>query len=66
MDLVNKNAAILVEEKNLKGDVLIQLIDKMLDNKNELQQMKKNLRELSIPESATKIYNTISEIIDRK
>jgi len=66
MDLVSKNAAILVEEKNLKGDILVATIDKLLENKNELNEMKKNLKELSIPESATKIYNEISEIIDRK
>lgn len=66
MDLVSKNAAVLVEEKNLKGDILVATIDKLLENKNELKEMKKNLKELSIPESATKIYNEISEIIDRK
>ena len=66
MDLVNKNAAILIEEKNLKGNIVVSTIDKMLDSKENLDSMKMNLKELSIPESATKIYNTISEIIDRK
>jgi len=66
MDLVSKNAAILVEEKDLKGDILVTKIDKMLDDRNELSDMKKNLKELSMPESATKIYDVINEIIDRK
>ena len=66
MDLVNKKAAVLIEEKNLKGDILVSTVDKLLNDKEELNCMKKNLKELSIPESATKIYNTISEIIDRK
>ena len=35
-------------------------------NKEDLNKMKENLKELSIPESATKIYNTINEMIDRK
>lgn len=66
LDLVNKNAAVLIEEKNLKGDILVQTIDKMLQDKSELQNMKKNLEELSIPHSATKIYDVINELIDRK
>ena len=66
MDLVNKDASVLIEEKNLKGDILIREIDNMLNNKEELNKMKENLKELSIPESATKIYNTINEMIDRK
>ncbi len=66
MDMVNKKAATIVEEKNLKGDVLVQTIDKLLANKQELESMKRNLKELFIPESATKIYETISELIDRK
>lgn len=66
MDLVNKDAAVLIEEKDLKGDILIRTIDDMINNKDCLDKMKSNLNELSIPESATKIYNTIKEIIDRK
>ena len=66
MDLVNKNASILIEEKNLKGDILVSTIDKMFNDKECLEKIKNNLKELSIPESATKIYNTINEIIDRK
>lgn len=66
MDLVNKEAAVLIEEKDLKGDILIQTIDDMINNEDFLSKMKSNLNELSIPESATKIYNTIKEIIDRK
>ena len=66
MDLVNKDASILIEEKDLKGDILIREIDNMLNNKEDLNKMKENLKELSIPESATKIYNTINEMIDRK
>ena len=66
MDLVNKDAAILIEEKDLKGDILIRTIDDMISDEDYLDKIKSNLNELSIPESATKIYNTIKEIIDRK
>lgn len=66
LDLVNKEAAILIEEKNLKGDILVLTIDKLLSDKSALNEMKNNLKDLSIPESATKIYNEINEIIDRK
>ncbi len=66
MDLVNKKAAVLIEEKNLKGDILVKTIDGLIESKEELSNIKNNLKDLFIPESATKIYNVIDEIIDRK
>lgn len=66
MDLVSKDASILIEEKDLKGDILVSTIDRMLQNKDEVKQMKENLQRLSMPESGTLIYNTLNEIIDRK
>ncbi len=66
MDLVNKESAVLIEEKNLKGDILVRTIDELINDEPRLNKMKQNLDSLKTSESATKIYEIIKEIIDRK
>lgn len=66
MDLIDKEAAILIEEKNLKGDILVKNIDELLKDKTKLETMKQNLSNMGIINSAEKIYETIKEVIDRK
>lgn len=63
MDFVKKDAAVLLEEKELKGDVLVRTIDTLFQDANRLEQMKKNLTELYIPNSATIIYETVKEMV---
>ena len=64
MDLINKNAAILVEEKDLKGDILVRKIDEIIDNEKKLKEMKNNLSSMSISDSATKVYEEIKKLVD--
>ncbi len=66
MDLVNKGGAVMIEEKNLKGDILVRTIDELIFNEEKMQTMKQNLDSLKVSKSATKIYELIREIIDRK
>lgn len=66
MDLVDKNCAIMLEEKDLKGDILIRKIDELIKDKNELSEMKKSLNNIGVRNSATVIYNNLKELIDRK
>ena len=65
MDLVNSNAAIMVEE-DLSGDIIVRKIDELINNQNKIKDMKKNLRELKVENSATIIYDNISKLIGRK
>ena len=66
MDLVNEDAAILIEEKNLNGEELVEKIDKLLNNDNRLNEIKNNLNKLKVEGSATIIYDNIKKLIDRK
>ena len=66
IDLVNKDAALLIEEKDLKGDILIRTIDKLIVDEKKLADMKKNLDAFKVDNSATIIYNNIKKLIDRK
>ena len=63
MDLVNKNAGLILEEKDLTKDNLINLIDKTLSNKEQYQNIKNNLKELGIKDSSSRIYEVLKEMI---
>lgn len=64
LDLVTNNACVLLEEKKLKGDILVKTIDKVLNDEKKINEMKKNLDKLKIENSATIIYNSIKKLID--
>lgn len=66
MDLVNSNAAEILEEKDLTSASLVQKIDKLISDEKKQQEMKKNLKSLAIQGSADAIYKAIRELIDRK
>ena len=66
MDLVNKNAALIIEEKDLKGDILVRTIDEVLNNPDKINKIKTNLQKESIEDSATRIYDCLKELVDRK
>jgi UDP-N-acetylglucosamine--N-acetylmuramyl-(pentapeptide) pyrophosphoryl-undecaprenol N-acetylglucosamine transferase len=63
IDLVGKDAAILIEEEYLKPKILIDEIDSILNNEKRYNKMKKNLLKSSITDSSTKIYQEIKKIL---
>ena len=65
MDLVNANAADIIEEKDLTPETLVKHMDDLLFNHDRLEEMKKNLSSLAISDSAEKIYETIEKLIGR-
>ncbi|MDD4809149.1 MAG: undecaprenyldiphospho-muramoylpentapeptide beta-N-acetylglucosaminyltransferase [Bacilli bacterium] len=64
--LIENNACVLIEEKNLESELLVQKIDDLLNKPNKIKKMKSNLDKLSMDNSATIIYETLRELIDRK
>lgn len=68
MDLVNKEAALILEEKDLNKNNFIRMIDETLENKEKYNKMKENLSKLGIKDSGTRIYNVLKEMLldDRK
>ncbi len=64
--LVEKNAAEMIEEKDLVGDILVRKVDELLNNENKLKEMKDNLKQMSVPNSAELIYEEIKKIIDKE
>lgn len=66
IDLVNKKAAILLEEKDLTGDILVRKIDDIIFDEKKLNNMKENLMEFSVSDSSTKIYDVLRGICNEK
>ena len=67
-DLVDQNAGIMLEEKDITDKSLIELIDKTLKDKDKLNDIKNNLKKIGINDSSTRIYDILKELIinDRK
>ena len=63
--LKNNDACILLEEKKLTEDNVINSIDKILNDEEYKNNMKKNLEKMSIKNSASKIYEVIKELVGR-
>ena len=63
MDLVNNEAGIIIEEKNLQDDILIKEIDNLLNNQEKYNNLKNNLNKLKIDNSASLIYEEIKKLV---
>lgn len=63
LDLVNQNAALMVEEKNLEDGVLFKKVDELINNEEEIKNIKSNLRKMQVKDSATVIYDNLKRIV---
>ncbi len=62
--LEEKNAALLINEKELTIDILIEKIDSILNDKNKYNKLKENLSHLAINDSATRIYEILKQMVN--
>ena len=63
LDLVNQNAALMIEEKNLEDGVLFTKVDELINNEEEIKNIKVNLRKMQVKDSATVIYDNLKRIV---
>ncbi|MFI3307989.1 MAG: undecaprenyldiphospho-muramoylpentapeptide beta-N-acetylglucosaminyltransferase, partial [Mycoplasmatota bacterium] len=63
LDLVENNAALLIEEKHLKKDILVDSIDSLIYDESKIKEIKLNLKKLETPKSADKIYEIIKTLV---
>lgn len=64
MDLIDLEAAIMIEEKNLDGLTLVKTIDDLINNEEALIKMRAGLYKMRFPHSATKIYEIIKGMVN--
>lgn len=64
LDLVNQNAALMIEEKDLEEGTLIKKVDELINNEEKMEEIKVNLRKMQVHDSATVIYNNLKRIVN--
>lgn len=66
MALVNRNAARIIEEKDLTSEKLSSLIDEILSDKTELANIENNAKNMAITNASERIANIIVSLIKNK
>ena len=62
-DLVNKDAALMIEEKDLSKTAFIKMIDDLLNDEKRYNEIKANVSKLGIVDSSSRIYEVLKEMI---
>lgn len=65
MALVNRNAARLIEEKDLSSETLLQVMDELLSDKEKLFEIEKNAKSMSIADARIRIADIILSLIKK-
>lgn len=65
MALVNNNAAIIIEEKDLTGDKLISEVNRLINDKNKIEEIEKNAKAMAVLDATNKISKTIIDLIKK-
>ena len=65
MALVSRNAAEILEEKDLTGDSLIAMVKKMISDPIKLKEYQDNARAMAILDSSERIYQVIKEVLKK-
>lgn len=63
MDLVNRNAALIIKEDELDKKEFVRMIDDILEDTERYNEIKKNLAKVGIIDSSTRVYNVLKEMI---
>ncbi len=63
MSMVRKKAAMIIEEKDLTGEKLIETVDSMLVDRSVLTEYRRNAQEMAITDANERIYQTIKEVL---
>lgn len=61
LDLVNKKAALLIEEKNISQEIIFEKIDEVLKNANDI---KKNLKNIATVDTEEVFINEVRKLLD--
>ena len=63
MDLVNKEAALILEEENLTKTNLVRMIDDIFNDQDKYKKIKDNVKALGISDSSSRIYEVLKDMI---
>lgn len=64
--LCDKGAAVMIEEKDLTGDVLCEKVKMLFDDKKARENMENNVREFAVSSTLDKIYDVVKSLVEKK
>lgn len=65
MAMVDRNAAEIIEEKDLTPEKLIAKVDKLAGDRRRLEKMSQNAREMAILDSRERIYKVVHDVLKK-
>lgn len=65
LDLINKKAALMIEEKDLSDGVLFSEVDKLINDDSKIKEIKNNLKSMQVKDSANIIYENLKRIVSK-
>lgn len=66
MTLQNKGAAVIIEEKDLTKEKLVNTVESLLSDKNAILKMEQAALNCAVPDSGERIYKIITELYAQK
>lgn len=63
LDLINNNAALMIEEKSLEEGLLSDTVDKLINDDKKILEIKNNLKNMQVKDSASVIYENIKKVV---
>ncbi|WP_290034210.1 undecaprenyldiphospho-muramoylpentapeptide beta-N-acetylglucosaminyltransferase [Ligilactobacillus cholophilus] len=63
MSLVERNAAKIIKEQDLNGELLSKTIDSLMTNENERDEMAKNAYQMGVRDAADQLYSVLQDLI---
>lgn len=66
MSLVEKNAAVMIEEKDLTPEKLTEAIDELASDPERLKQYSENAKKMAVDDAAKRIYSVIIEVLSQR
>lgn len=63
LEIKNNGGGEIIEEKDLTSDKLVSIINEVLNNHKRYEEMKNNLKKMSMNNSSDLIYNKLKELI---
>ena len=66
LDLINKKASLMIEEKDLTEGVLSKAVDELINNDEKIKEIKNNLRGMQVKDSADIIYENLKRIVNNE
>ena len=64
--LCDKNAAMMIEEKNLDGKILTETVKDLIENDDKRKEMENNVRSFAVTDTLDRIYGEIVKLTAKK